>query len=143
MKESCFLVSFVVCFLRTRGRGRGNKGERGKGRKHRTHLDVGEAYDTPEILEDGDLRNRCGVETRDALSGKYTVDHRIKMMHAPAATKKKKVDKKRAKVSYASWNQRQGDTYGESGIRSLMDINRSSMSAVWYEESESSLVGSK
>lgn len=32
-------------------------------------LEIGEAHDTPEILEDGDLRYRCGVETRDSLRG--------------------------------------------------------------------------
>ncbi len=46
-----------------------NDGSRGKARKDRTHLEIGEAHDTPEVLEDGDLRYRCGVETRDALSG--------------------------------------------------------------------------
>jgi hypothetical protein len=38
------------------------------GGKDRTYLEIGEAHDTPEVLEDGDLRYRCGVETRDALS---------------------------------------------------------------------------
>jgi len=39
------------------------------GGQDRTHLEIGEAHDTPEVLEDGDLRYRCGMETRDALSG--------------------------------------------------------------------------
>ena len=66
------------------------------------------------------------------------------MMHTPVATRKKKkvkVGKITAQVSYASWSSRQGrDTYGESGIRSLMDIKRSSMSAVFLStRSEPSL----
>jgi hypothetical protein len=81
------------------------------------------------------VRYRCRVETRDSLSG-----WGIRLIigsdqddTAPAATKKKKVRQKTAKVSHASWNQRQGrDTHGESGIRSLMDIKRSSMSAVFF-----------
>ena len=51
-------------------KGKGGRGKkRGKARKDRTHLEICEAHDTPEVLEDGDLRYRCGVETRDALSG--------------------------------------------------------------------------
>ena len=62
------------------------------GGKDSTHLEIGEAHDTPEVLEDGDLRYRCGVETRDALSGGASglSSGRIKMTRAPAATKKKK-----------------------------------------------------
>jgi hypothetical protein len=49
----------------------------------------------------------CGTDAewkREMLSlSRRTVDHRIKMIHAPAATKKKKVSQqKRVKVSYAS-----------------------------------------
>ena len=43
------------------------------------------------------------------------------MIHAPAATKKNKVDKKRAKVSYASWNQRQGEGYIRGERDSIVD----------------------
>ena len=37
-------------------------------RKDRTHLEIGEAHDAPEVLEDRDLRYRCRVKTRDSLS---------------------------------------------------------------------------
>jgi len=40
-------------------------------REGRTYLEVCETDDTPEIVEDGNLRYGRRVETRDALSG-YT-----------------------------------------------------------------------
>lgn len=49
----------------------GMMGREGRRERTRTHLEIGEAHNTPEVLEDGDLRNRCGVKTRDALPGWY------------------------------------------------------------------------
>ena len=76
---------------------------RGKGRRNRTHTSrlvkrtIRLRYSRMEI---------CGTDAewkREMLSlGRRTVDHRIKMIHAPAATKEKKVNKIRVKVSYAS-----------------------------------------
>jgi hypothetical protein len=52
-----------------RNKGKERDGIMVEARKDRTHLEIGEAHDTPEVLEDGDLRYRCRVETRDSLSG--------------------------------------------------------------------------
>ena len=66
--------------------------------------------------------------------GGYPVDHRIKMIHAPAATKQRKSTKKERRSGMRPKIRDRGRvTYGESGIRSLMDIKRSSMSAVSYK----------
>ena len=46
----------------------GMMGRDQKVRKEKTYLKSGEAHDTPEIVEDGDLRYRRRVETRDALA---------------------------------------------------------------------------
>lgn len=72
-----------------------------------THLEIGEAHDTPEVLEDGDLRNRCGVETRDALPGwciRLIIgsDQDDTRARGHQEKKKDKVDNSRGPVSNAS-----------------------------------------
>ena len=59
-KYKFFLVSLAV---RTEG-----ERDDGKVRKDGTNLEISEADNAPEIFEDGNLRYRCRVETRDALS---------------------------------------------------------------------------
>ena len=59
------------------------------------------------------------------------------MIHTPAATKKKKKVERKKKnredqLCVLEVKKRKENAYGESGIRSLMDIKRSSMSADYY-----------
>jgi len=44
-------------------------GRTGGNERRRAHLEIGKAYDAPEIVEYGDLRYRRRVETRNALPG--------------------------------------------------------------------------